>query len=84
MAIGPSKPQPNFEVSRMDRIQNATKRLITAYFENPLHYVFYITLIGMIVLIARFGRAPGQLWLVMGLLTACKIFNHLNEKTKEK
>lgn len=84
MSVGPKNTQSNFEVSRIDRIQNATKRIVVAYFENPLHYLFYLGLAGLMLMIAIKGKAPGQFWMIIGILTAYKIYNYFNEKQKSK
>lgn len=73
MSVGPSKPQPHFEVSRMDRIQNATKKIIVEYFENPLRYLFYISLTGLVVSLFFHRNLPWEYYLITVLLGGLEI-----------
>jgi len=82
--MGPTKPQPHFEVSKMDRIQNAAKKVITAYFEDPLHYLFYIGLLGLMVTTISRHNPAYSYWLIMGLLTGYKIYHYFYGDKKEK
>lgn len=74
--MGPSDKTPHFEVSRMDRIQNVTKKIIVAYFEDPLHYAFYIGLLGLMVSTIFGYNPPLTFWGIMAGLTGYKIYHY--------
>lgn len=84
MSIGPLDQNIQPEVSRFDRINHNVKKVIEAYFNRPLHYLFCLAGLSILILLILNLEVTWQLYIGFGLLTTYELwkfeFNKPNDK----
>ena len=75
MSIGPEIKEEIIKTSKIEKAITSTKKVTTTFFNDPIHYIFYISLIVIIVGLFLSKFYPLELYLLVGSLGAVKFYN---------
>lgn len=73
MSLGPNTENIRVEISKFDRIHRSVKNVAEKYFNNPLHYIFYLTLTITIAGLYFGMKFSWQYYLILILLAGANI-----------
>jgi len=77
MSMGPQIKEEIIETSKIEKVFISTKKVTNEFFHDPIHYIFYISLI-IIIGSLFFGLFYSwQLYVIVGFLGAIKFYNFL-------
>jgi len=77
MSIGPTpKEDETFIQSSSEKAVTATKKIATAFFFDPVHYLFYTSLTGLIFGLFLNIRFTWQLYAIVAALGVVKAVKH--------
>ena len=83
MSLGPTTHSNNIvEVSRFDRIHRTVKNTTEKYFNNALHYTFYVMLLGTIIGLFFGMKFAWQYYTILVILAVIRGYNHIYLKFK--
>jgi hypothetical protein len=74
MSIGPTLPEDSFKTSVPARASLAAKKTLSAFYGDPLHYIFYGSLTGIILGLFLKKSFPLELYAILLLLAAVKLY----------
>lgn len=80
--MGPEIKEETFKTSQVEKIINSTKKITEGFFKDPLYYIFYISLIAIIVSLFFNKFYPLVLYILIGCIGIIKFFNFLKNKEK--
>ena len=79
MSIGPTpKEDDAFIQTPTQKAVNATKKVAEAFFFDPVHYLFYGSLTGIIIGLFFHITFSWELYAITLVLGAIELFRHLN------
>lgn len=82
--MGPTKKEPQLKINLFQRAQFAAKKASEAYFADPINKLFYGGLLALMVGLFLNLNFPWQLYLILGLLGATKLYNFYGESRNRK
>ncbi len=83
MSMGPQIKEEIIETSKIEKAFLSTKKTTEVFFKDPMHYIFYTSLI-IIIGSLFFGKIYGwELYAIVSFLGAIKFYNFLKLIDKE-
>lgn len=76
MSMGPNEEELQIKTAVFDRVTNIVKKTTELYFENPLHYLFYTTLLGMVVALLLNKQLPWQLYFATSVFGTIQLYRY--------
>lgn len=73
MSIGAANPEKAPEIKVIHQAKYAAKKALAAFFLEPVHYLFYGTLAGVIICLFFSVRLPWQLYTILVFLGIFKL-----------
>lgn len=80
MSVGPAEKKEGFGTSTVEKVSVSTKVLITGYFKDPLYYIFYASLSGIIVGLFCHIIFSVDLYLIVGVCGVIRAIKGKYEK----
>ncbi len=81
MSIGPKVKDAGTEISVANKLQYSAKQLTSTFFSDPLYYIFYGSLSGLVVGLLSNTKFSYQLYTVVILLGVINLFKFLIKQT---
>lgn len=77
MSLGPEAKDENagIEIKLIDKTTNAAKKILTVYFADPIHYIFYGAITATVVGLLCGRSFPSPLYYILGALSIIKLFS---------
>ena len=84
MSMGPKNEAEKVELSRFNRVSYITKKVVISYFKEPLYFLFYGTLTGVIISLLVGHRLPFELYIILAGLAVVQAKPYFNKPIKTK
>lgn len=84
MSIGPSMKEENINATPLQKASHSVKKTISVFFLNPLHYIFYSSLVGIIVGLFFNIVFSFTLYCTVGILGLIEMISLIIKAKKEK
>ena len=73
MSLGPSQPEEQLGASRFAKTNFVIKKVVQEYFRDPLSYLFYAALLGLILTLLLGFRPNNGIYVILALLSLTQL-----------
>ena len=80
MSLGPERPLEEQEATKVERIQKSAQKILRAYFDRPLDYLFYSAATATVVSLFLGRSLRWDFYVALGILAGLKVYQWVQSK----